>query len=186
MLLLTTDAPAVNDYEKGSGADYRWWRAEYFYSCLNCRLYPFALPYQDVLTIPRLEAVFDEDVYAQLQALSEATGKSLSLLTSELVVKALEACRAATDGASVIDHLKQALNMLQNANSNQSQCDPLSHSVSYNLSFAPAVNPSQHCSLSNTNQQQMLQLDDCCAAEVLTELKHLSSSHMSCSKVPSS
>lgn len=63
---------------------------------------------------PRLQAVFDESVYAQLQELSEATGKSLSLLTSELVVEALEARKAATDGASAIDHLKQALNLLQN------------------------------------------------------------------------
>ena len=66
-------------------------------------------------TKQKLQAVFDESVYAQLQELSEATGKNFSLLTSELVVEALEARRAGADGASAIDHLKQALNLLQNS-----------------------------------------------------------------------
>jgi len=65
-------------------------------------------------TKQRLQAVFDESVYKQFQALSEATGKSLGLLASELVVKGLKARAAAPDGASAIDHLKQALKLLQN------------------------------------------------------------------------
>ena len=58
--------------------------------------------------------MFDEEVYEELQSLSKATRKNLSLLTSELVVEALEARKAGADGTSAIDHLNQALNLLQN------------------------------------------------------------------------
>ena len=62
---------------------------------------------------PRLQAVFDEEVYTQLQKLSEAFGKSLSLLISELVVEALQARAAVKENAFVHDQLRHVLNQLE-------------------------------------------------------------------------
>ena len=56
--------------------------------------------------------IFEADTYQELQQLQQGSDQSLSLLVASLVVEALEARKAGTDEATAVDHLKQALNLL--------------------------------------------------------------------------
>lgn len=65
---------------------------------------------------PRLQVVFEPEIYQQLQALQEASGRSLSTVSAELVSEALVAHRAASEGASITDQLRHILNQLEATN----------------------------------------------------------------------
>ena len=62
---------------------------------------------------PRLQIVMEPEVYQELQAMQESTGRSLSQLAGELVVDGLNARRATNPDASAVDLLKRALVMLE-------------------------------------------------------------------------